>query len=168
MINVDFNIISNVIILSYLIYIAYKDYQKLIVTNTSLVYLIVIFIVRDVVLKINYLDILWALLINLVIFVGLYILPKKCIGAGDVKLALVLALWCNYPQCILAIYISFITGGIVSIIYLLKLYLIKNMKLVNIYKYKVIPFAPILIWGNVIAYYKANSIWQFWCGLLGL
>ncbi len=104
--------------------------------------------------------IIYALLINLIIFCVIYFYPKQLMGAGDLKLALVLALWCNYPQCIVAIYVSFIFGGIVAIYFFLK-----NINKVS--KKEKISFAPMLILGNIISFFEADNILNLWFSFIG-
>lgn len=136
------NFIFDVIICMYLGKIAWIDFKTLKIKNKSLLYLLIILIIRLVVLNIDLKKVFYSLLLNLIIFSMIYFYPKQLMGAGDLKLAIVLAFWCNYPQCIVAIYLSFIIGGIVAIYFYLK-----DINKVN--KQKIISFAPILILGNI-------------------
>lgn len=92
----------------------FQDFED---KNKSLLYLGLILAIRLMIFNMDLEKVIYALLINLIIFGVIYFYPKQLMGAGDLKLALVLALWCNYPQCIVAIYISFIFGGVVAFIF---------------------------------------------------
>ena len=102
--------VYDLIVCMYLGKIAWVDFKTLKIKNKSLLYLGLILVVRLMIFNIDLEKIIYALLINLIIFCVIYFYPKQLMGAGDLKLALVLALWCNYPQCIVAIYVSFIFG----------------------------------------------------------
>lgn len=87
-------------------------------------------------------------------------LPKQLMGAGDLKLAFSLALWCNYPQCIVAIYVSFIFGGIVAIYFYLR-----NINKVS--KKEKISFAPMLIFRKYYSFFEADDILNLWLSFIG-
>lgn len=143
-------IILNLILLMIFVYIIWIDCKFRKIYNKTLGYLMICLVLRlnYVFWNINIIGI--SLLINSIIFIIIYYLSKG-LGAGDVKLAMVLALYCPYPNCILAIYLSFIIGGLVALICLV---LLKNSK--NI------PFAPILILGNYLANNYADEILLYW------
>ena len=131
--------IYDLIVCMYLGKIAWVDFKTLKIKNKSLLYLGLILVI---------------------IFCVIYFYPKQLMGAGDLKLALVLALWCNYPQCIVAIYVSFIFGGIVAIYFFLK-----NINKVS--KKEKISFAPMLILGNIISFFEADNILNLWFSFIG-
>ena len=150
--------IYDLIVCMYLGKIAWVDFKTLKIKNKSLLYLGLILVVRLMIFNIDLEKIIYALLINLIIFCVIYFYPKQLMGAGDLKLALVL--WCNYPQCIGAIYVSFIFGGIVAIYFFLK-----NINKVS--KKEKISFAPMLILGNIISFFEANNILNLWFSFIG-
>lgn len=81
-------------------------------------------------------------------------------GAGDLKLALVLALWCNYPQCIVAIYVSFIFGGIVAIYFYLR-----NINKVS--KKRKDIFCTDAYFRKYYSFFEADDILNLWLSFIG-
>lgn len=152
--------IYDLIVCMYLGKIAWVDFKTLKIKNKSLLYLGLILAIRLMIFNIDLEKIIYALLINLIIFGVIYFYPKQLMGAGDLKLALVLALWCKYPQCIVAIYVSFIFGGIVAIYFFLK-----NINKIS--KKEKISFAPMLILGNIISFFEADNILNLWLSFIG-
>ncbi len=78
-------------------------------------------------------------------------------GMGDVKLGAFIGLIVGYYQGVAVfLLISFILGGVIATaLFLLKR---KGSK-------EVIPFAPFLIFGGIVAMLYADAIWRFWLGL---
>lgn len=152
--------IFDLIICMYLAKIAWVDFKILKIKNKSLCCLSIILTIRLIVLDVDLKNVICSIMINLIIFGTIYFYPKQLMGAGDLKLAVVLSLWCNYPQCIVAIYLSFIIGGIIAVYFLLK-----NIDKVN--KKDRISFAPMLILGNIIAFWEADRILNLWFNLIG-
>lgn len=120
--------------------------------NKHIVYLFLVCILRGIYVTLPYKEIGIALLINCGLFLVMYLVRQNSIGAGDVKLAIVFSLWCYYPYCILAIYISFFLGLIVAIFNVICLHKKYTEK---------IPFGPMLILGNIIAYNFYEQIINF-------
>jgi len=148
--------IYDLIVCMYLGKIAWVDFKTLKIKNKSLLYLGLMLVARLMIFNIDLEKVIYALLINLIIFGVIYFYPKRLMGAGDLKLAL----WCNYPQCIVAIYVSFIFGGIVAIYFYLK-----NINKVS--KKEKISFAPMLILGNIISFFEADDILNLWLSFIG-
>lgn len=74
-------------------------------------------------------------------------------GFGDVKLAAVLGLWLGYPMIIIALYLAFLTGALVSVI----LILLKKKTLKSR-----IAFGPFLILGSLAALFLGDAIINWW------
>lgn len=134
-------------------YIVFKDLREMIISNKSLVCLFCLGIINLFIDTVSIEKILLSLAMNSFIFGSLYILGKNIIGAGDVKLAMVLSLWLVFPYNLLAWWIAFTIGGLVGII----LILLCKRKL----KAKV-PFAPMIIIGTIISYLYGSDLWNWW------
>ena len=82
-------------------------------------------------------------------FLFIYLVTRgRGMGFGDVKLAFVIGLILGFPGIVLAIYIAFLTGGLVGII----LILWKKKKLKS-----AVPFGPFLIIGAFTALFFQNQ-----------
>lgn len=77
-------------------------------------------------------------------FLFLFLITKgKGMGFGDVKLSFFIGLLLGFPNTIYALYLAFLTGGIVSLI--LILWRKKTIK-------STIPFGPFLVFGTLFVY----------------
>lgn len=150
----------NIALIVILGYIAVKDLREMIVPNKALIILLVISLGHLFVNIPDVKNILCSLVTSSIIFGGLYGLGKNIIGAGDVKLILVLSLWLEFPYNLLAWWISFASGGLIGAF----LILVQKCKL----KAK-IPFAPLLIFGMLTSYFCGENLWNWWqnmiCGI---
>lgn len=70
-------------------------------------------------------------------------------GFGDVKFAFIIGLLLGFPGTVLALYVAFLTGGIIGII--LILWKKKRLK-------SAVPFGPFLVAGTFIAYFLSPLI----------
>lgn len=71
-------------------------------------------------------------------------------GFGDVKLSFFLGFFLGWPNTILAVYVAFLTGALISII----LIVLGKKKL----KGDTIAFGPFLVIGTIVAYFFGNQI----------
>ncbi len=95
---------------------------------------------------INFLSALGAF----IFFLAIFILTRgRGMGFGDVKLVFFLGLVLGFPGTPLALYIAFLTGGLVGII--LILWKKKSLKLA-------VPFGPFLIMGALISFFFSENI----------
>ena len=132
-------------------YITFKDLREMIIPNKALLILGVIGLIYVYEQNIS-LNLLWSLISTTMIFGGLFILNKNSIGAGDVKLALVLSLWLNFPYNLMAWWLAFSLGGLVG-----------SILLISKRRFKVkIPFAPLLILGMLLTYLWGEVLWIWW------
>lgn len=154
--NEDFVFWILMYIICFLIIKSDLRYKK--IYNRHLVYLLFLGMIRIIFCKYDYELVGLAILVNAGVFFCIYFIGRKSMGAGDVKLAIVLAFWCIYPYCILAIYLSFLFGVLAAV-----LGIIFFKKKSSDY----MPFAPMLICGNIIAHYFFDEIINFWCELVG-
>ena len=83
-------------------------------------------------------------------FLFIYLFSKgKCLGFGDVKLAILLGLFLGWPRIVLALFLSFVIGGIIG----LGLIISSKKKLKS-----EVPFAPFLIFGALTALFWGEQI----------
>jgi len=75
----------------------------------------------------------------------------KGMGWGDVMYGLFLGILLGHPGTIVALYIAFLTGALVSVILLVA----RKKKFGQI-----IPFGPFLVLGTVISLYYSDYIWN--------
>ena len=89
-----------------------------------------------------------------VFFVMLIVISRgKGMGWGDVMYGLLLGILLGHPGTIVALYIAFLTGALVSVVLLVA----RKKKFGQI-----IPFGPFLILGTVISLYFSNYIWNIY------
>ncbi len=155
--------LSEVCIVITLLYIAFRDYQDFIVSNDSLLLLFV----WEMCYVLFYGKELYLLLkpmgISIVIFGSIYYLSKNGMGAGDVKLAVVLSVWLGYPQVWTAFCLSFILGGIVAVLCLVryKLNFVAEKCEQEEIKHK-IPFAPMMVISAIAVHFCYMEIISIW------
>ncbi|MFA5749716.1 MAG: prepilin peptidase [Candidatus Shapirobacteria bacterium] len=80
----------------------------------------------------------------------------KGMGIGDVKFAFFMGLFLGYPKVVIAFYVAFIVGALVSLVLLV----FKKIK-----RKAQIPFGPFLILGTLVAWIWGNSIWHLVFGI---
>jgi len=84
-------------------------------------------------------------------WIGGKIYKKEAMGIGDVKLAVVLGFMLSLKLAVVALYTSFISASIVGV------YLIVS----NSKSEKILPFAPFLSFGTMMAYFYGQQIFSF-------
>lgn len=132
------------------------DFKTMTIPNEFIIYLILCSIPYLIFIK-GYVNILVALGLG-TFFLAIAVLSKGGMGGGDVKLAFVLGLYLGFPQSILAVFLSFILGGIAGLILLLK----------GVGRKEAIPFGPYLALGAVIAFFAGEGIISWYLKLVGL
>lgn len=80
------------------------------------------------------------------------IFKKSGMGFGDVKLVFFLGLFLGFPKTLVAIYLAFLTGALISII----LIVFKKKK----FSQGTIPFGPFLVLGTILALFWGEIILQ--------
>lgn len=78
-------------------------------------------------------------------------------GAGDVKLSLLVGLMLGVPLVVVAVLLAFITGGVASVLLLASRR--KGLK-------SPIPFATFLTGGTLVAMVWGNALWEWYVRLL--
>ncbi len=91
-----------------------------------------------------------AFLFFLVLF---FVTRRRGMGLGDVQLAFFMGLLLGFPKIVVALYIAFLTGGIVSFI----LILWGKKKLHG----STIPFGPFLVFGTFASLFYGNLLLHF-------
>lgn len=96
--------------------------------------------------------------VGLLPFLSLYLLTKgKGMGFGDVKLGPVLGLFLSFPLVLVGLYLSFLTGGLISIILLV----------VHVKEWgQKIAFGPFLITGTLLALIAGEQIIRWYSQFL--
>ena len=131
--------ISNICIISIfimLIKISYIDCKTFMITNNSLIILLIPCIIYQLITNhyTSHWELSGGLLFISIIFLPVYFFSDS-IGGGDIKLCYCLSLWLSYPAIVLTINLAFILG-LLAAAYLL---------IVNKYQHNSrIPFAPFL------------------------
>jgi len=98
-----------------------------------------------------------SLIIFLFFLLLVIITNGKGMGGGDVKLAFLIGLFNEFPYNVLAIFLGFVFGSIISLILLaLKLKTIKD----------IIPFGPFLVLGSIVALFYGRQILNWYLGLM--
>jgi len=91
-------------------------------------------------------------------FLLIYLFSRgKYLGFGDVKLAILLGLLLGWPRIILALFLSFLIGGIIG----LGLIVLSKKKLKS-----EVPFAPFLIFGTLVALFWGEQIISWYLSLV--
>nr|MBI5456082.1 prepilin peptidase [Candidatus Levybacteria bacterium] len=96
----------------------------------------------------------------LISYIFFSITKKQGMGGGDIKLSFLLGLFLGFPGIIVALYLAFLTGGVLSIILIVwkKKAFLKDT----------LPFGPFLIAGTVISLFWGNQIYLYALSLLGM
>ena len=148
-------------IFSGLIVIFFADLKYMIIPDQVVfillgIALLYILLLQPDVIVLNFaIGFLFALL-----FLFLVLITKgKGMGVGDVKLTFFMGLFLGFPKIIVAFYLSFLTGALVSLI--LVIGRIKKLK-------STVPFGPFLIAATVIAYVWGDGIWMKALKYLGI
>jgi len=93
-------------------------------------------------------------LFTLLFFVFLFLITKgRGMGLGDVKLSFVLGLFLGFPNIIIALYLAFLTGALVSIILVI-------WRKVSFSK-GTIPFGPFLVLSTLLAFFIGEKAFYF-------
>jgi len=78
-------------------------------------------------------------------------------GMGDVKLGFVLGILLGWPRTLVAVFLSFIAGALVSVLLLL----------MGRRKFgQTIPFGPFLVMGTIASLLWGSSLWSWYMGML--
>ncbi|QNO16111.1 prepilin peptidase [Alkalicella caledoniensis] len=140
----DFIILYNLLLV--LLAITVVDLEEMIIPDQFIIYLIICS-VPYIVVNNNYINILVALGLGIAFYL-IAVLSKGGMGGGDVKLAFVMGLYLGIGPGILAVFLSFVLGGLIGIVLLLT----------GASRKKAIPFAPYMVMGTVVALFWGEKI----------
>lgn len=148
------NLIYYLFIMSGLIVIFFTDLKYGIIPDkivfpSIIVSIVYVFIIHNSLFLIHFLSALGSFLFFLLIFLAT---RGRGMGFGDVKLAFLIGLILGFPKIVVALYVAFLTGALVSIILILG----KKKK----FKGSTIPFGPFLAIGTLAALFWGNIIAQ--------
>jgi leader peptidase (prepilin peptidase) / N-methyltransferase len=141
-----------------LIFVVIADFRYLIIPDF---FIILLSILAVFLLWPSYLNALIALVVSFLFFTLLYffaswIFKKEAMGLGDIKLMIPLSFVLGWPKVVLAIFLSFIVGGVFATILLL----FKQKKIGQS-----LPFGPFLVMGFILSYFWAEPIWNWYLTL---
>ncbi|MEK7534558.1 MAG: prepilin peptidase [Patescibacteria group bacterium] len=120
----------------------------------KITYSAVIVSILYIILNTNYLILsLVSALGSFLFFLLIFLATRgRGMGFGDVKLAFLIGLILGFPKTVVALYVAFLTGAVISIILILG----KKKK----FKGSTIPFGPFLVIGTFIALFWGEVILQ--------
>ncbi len=147
------HLIYYLILVASLIAIFVTDLKYRIIPDQILIFLTILTVVYQFIYFPQFIkDNLISGIISLLFFLMLVIITRgKGMGLGDVKLAFVMGLLLGFPKIIVALYLSFLTGAVVSLI--LILIHKKSMK-------STIAFGPFLVFSTLTTIFYGNYFWQ--------
>ena len=151
--NLDF--IFYTFLFSLFIIISFIDLDYQIIPNTMVLFILLVSMVYKILnlllysVPSNLVNSLIGLSLSGLIFLTILIVSKGGMGGGDVKLIGTLGFILGVPRIFLNIFLSFLTGGIISIFLLV--FKIKERK-------DPIPFGPFIILGFIITLFWGDKI----------
>lgn len=151
--NLDF--IFHTFLFSLFIIISFIDLDYQIIPNTMVLFILLVSIVYKILnfllynVPSNLVNSLMGLGISGLIFFIIFVVSKGGMGGGDVKLIGVLGFILGIPKIFINIFLSFLAGGIISV--LLLAFKIKGRK-------DPIPFGPFIILGFIITLFWGDKI----------
>ena len=152
------HLILGLVIIVFLVFSGMFDLKFMILPDFSTVILVICALALWFIRNTEQWNYFWSSILSFGFLGLLYLITKKKgIGFGDVKLAIFMGLFLGYPKIIVAFYIAFVVGAIVSLV----LIFFKKAS-----RKTQIPFGPFLIFGTLIAWWWGNlilglSVFQF-------
>ena len=133
------------VIIVFLVFSAVFDLKYMILPDFSTGILVISALTLWLISNLGEWNYIWSATGSFLFLDFLYLITKKKgMGFGDVKLAIFMGLFLGYPQIIIAFYIAFVVGALVSLI----LIILKKAG-----KKTPIPFGPFLILGTFMAWF---------------
>ncbi len=146
------------IIFSFLIMIFIYDLKHLIIPDSLIIFPLLITFIYFLGKNINFLNHFSAGFFSFLFFLLIVVATLgKGMGIGDVKLVFFLGFLLGYPNILVALFLSFLFGGIIGIGLIIARK--KQMK-------SEVPFGPFLVIGTTIAYFWGSSLVNWYFGLL--
>lgn len=148
----------------FLIIIFVYDLKHYLVSDKVIYPAIIISLIFNIYLWINssqflvFISVIAAALIAGGIFLAIILVSKgKWMGMGDVKIGILMGLILGLPQILIALFLAFLIGALVSIILLILKK--KNLK-------SEIPFGPFLVLATIISLFFGGVLLNWYLGLI--
>lgn len=97
-----------------------------------------------------------ALICGIAIAFLVYVSREKWMGAGDIKVAMTLGALIGYPVAIFSLFLAFLLGSVVGIIYIITAK--KTLK-------EALPFSPFLIFSTLVSLYVGTFVTAWYLNL---
>lgn len=149
------------VVISGLIAIFFTDLKYRIIPDQIVFALVVISFIYEIVYQSNFLlnYFLSGVSMFLIFLTLVFITKGKGMGYGDVKFSFFMGIFLGFPKIMVAFYLSFLTGAVVSII--LVIAGVKGMK-------SKIAFGPFLVIATFISFFYGEHIWSVFTKILGI
>ena len=142
--------VFGLIVIVFLVFSAVFDLKYMILPDFSTVILVLSALVLWCARYFGNLNYVWSAVLSFGFLGFLYLITKKKgMGFGDVKLAVFMGLFLGYPKIIVAFYVAFVVGAVISLI----LIIFKKAG-----RKTPIPFGPFLILGIFVAWWWGEVI----------
>lgn len=143
------------LILTLMVFLVIFDYKYMILPDFAVIILIVLALLNLVFYQDNLINHLISSVLATGFLVFLNLITRgKGMGWGDIKLAVFMGLWLGYPKIVIAMYLAFIIGALISLMLIIKKRATKK---------SLIAFGPFLLLGVLIAWWWGDNLWQlFW------
>lgn len=149
------NIVYLLIVISILIIVFFIDLKYGIIPFKILLFLFIIITLNYILLYGTDYLLLWgnlgvAIITFLIFFLLFAVTRGKAIGFGDVVYSFIMGYMLGFPNIVLAVYIAFLTGAIISLILVIS----HRKKL----KGDTIPFGPFLTFATIVSLFWGQAI----------
>jgi prepilin signal peptidase PulO-like enzyme (type II secretory pathway) len=142
--------ILGLIIIVALVFSAVFDLKYMILPDGATIALVILTLIIFFLNKSGLQNAIMAALVSTGFLLVLNLITKgKGMGVGDVKLAFFMGLFLGYPKVVVAFYVAFIVGALISLVLLI---------LGKIKKKTQIPFGPFLILGILVAWWWGEKL----------
>ena len=138
-------------------YICITDWRSYTIYNENLCVLAFLIIVESLLGSADYISRAYGMVFAFSIFAVIFYIKEGMIGAGDVKLAGVLGLWLGWPSAVIAVYLSFMLGGLIAVFCLMLRLKEHHSRL---------PFAPFMIAASIAVNLCGDELYELWLGIV--
>lgn len=154
-------LLLNLMIVSGLVAIFVTDLKYRIIPDSVLIFLITVAFIFQLITKSSYIfsNMVIGLVTGLFFLMLVLITKGRGMGLGDVKYSFFMGFFLGFPKIIVAFYLSFLTGAIVSLILIMTAR--KKMK-------STIAFGPFLVVATFVSYFYGDQLWMIFSKILGI
>ncbi len=138
-----------------MICICVTDWRSYTIYNENLCVLALLVIVKALLSGADYISMGYGMIFAFSVFAFIFYIKEGMIGAGDVKLAGVLGLWLGWPSAVMAVYLSFVLGGLIGVLCLVLRFKERRSRL---------PFAPVMIAASIAVNLYGSELHELWLG----